>query len=103
MRLARWYRDRFQDLLAWLFPVESFSIELGRVQLEERVQRRETMEREMSDSDAISCVARVRRRMTIGDDEWIPPMYGRAEALREWRRRHRSHQRVTRIEERREA
>lgn len=82
-------------MIAWflnLFRVSTdFSICLARVQLEERVHRRESLERELSGKDAQECLDRVRRRMTLGDSVWIPPMYNREETFRAWKRRHRRH------------
>lgn len=80
---------------AWivgLFEPE-LKIALWRAQLEERVERRQSLDRELAGRDAQECVERVQRRMRDGDANWIPPMYGRVQAFRAWRRDHRKHRR----------
>jgi len=71
-----------------LFCVGPLYVELARVQYEERIERRAALDRGLSGRDAQQCLARVRRRMTEGDSVWLPPMYGRVEALKAWKRRH---------------
>jgi len=85
-------------------------IDLARVQYEERVARREALDREFSGLDAQACFARVRRRMAPlsgpdPDPVWIPPLYNAEPSYREWRRRHRRRRidNVSQIDERKKA
>ena len=64
-------------------------IDLARVQWQVREERRAALERELSGMDARACMARVRRRMQEGNGVWVPPMYGREAAFKDWKRRHR--------------
>jgi len=75
------------------FGIGPLYVDLARVQYEERTERRAALDRKLSGRDAQQCLARVRRRMTEGDSAWLPPMYGRAEALAAWKRRHPSRRR----------
>lgn len=94
-------------MLAWflnLFRVADPHIDLARVQWAEREERRASLDRELSGPDSQECIARVRKRMAEGSSTWIPPMFGREEAYRAWRRKHRRRLRnVSNIDERREA
>jgi len=66
------------------------NIALARIQLEERVLRREALERDLSGKDAQECLARIRRRMTYGSRVWIPPIYNPYQAYLAWRKKHRN-------------
>lgn len=78
------------DWLLNLFRVPPLTIDLARVQLEERKQRREALERELSGRDAEDCIRRVKLRMQLGDSVWIQPLYNVNENLTEWLTRKRS-------------
>ncbi len=65
-------------------------ISLARIQLEERVLRREALERDLSGKDAQECLARVRRRMIVGNRVWIPPIYNPYQSYLAWRKKHRN-------------
>jgi hypothetical protein len=80
--------DTVTGFLLWLFDKDGLHVELSRVQLEERVERRKRLDMEHSGSEALACFARVKRRMTDGDNVWIPPMHGRESALEAWLSRH---------------
>lgn len=67
-----------------LFRVPPLSIDLARIQLEERTQRREALERDLSGRDAEDCMRRVKLRMTYGDTVWVQPLYNVREHLDEW-------------------
>jgi hypothetical protein len=90
--------DSVSNLLSWLFPFndDGLRVELSRVQLEERIERRKKLDMDHSGAEALACFARVRRRMTDGDNVWIPPMHGRESALHAWLRRHPKASRVIR-------
>ncbi len=78
-----------RQLFIRLFGSAPLAIDLARVQWTVREERRQALDREQSGKDAAECVARVKRRMQLGDTVWVPPMYGREAAWKAWCRAHR--------------